>query len=374
MKNSSRFTDWILLLAVPAFFFLWKLAAFGLIGADEPRYAQVAREMLARHDWITPTLGGIPWLEKPPLYYWQAMIAYRLFGVSDWAARLPSVFDAFLMVLAVYWLSAALPAGVATRWRADTRNVSGHCRIRSRRFDRHAVDGNLHYRDVGVVRVVRERRKKISGELLWIFRFGDAGQGPGRAISCRGDDRNFCRAAEKRKDCAKDALDSRDIALAARSPCPGMCWCSCAIRSSFMNSSWSTIWRASESNLYHHPEPFWYYVPVTLLGWVPWSIIAIAALVARIAAVTQYQPADTSALVSADLDRLVVIFFSISQSKLPGYVLPAIPAGAILATRFIFAQSSERITTWLRFRSCGRARSAVRRAGFRGPGRSIPGA
>ena len=91
MKNSSRFTDWILLLAVPAFFFLWKLAAFGLIGADEPRYAQVAREMLARHDWITPTLGGVPWLEKPPLYYWQAMIAYRLFGVSDWAARLPSI-------------------------------------------------------------------------------------------------------------------------------------------------------------------------------------------------------------------------------------------------------------------------------------------
>ena len=89
MKNRSRFTDSILLLAIPAFFFLWKLAAFGLIGADEPRYAQVAREMLSRHDWVTPTLGGLPWLEKPPLYYWQAMLAYRLFGVSDWAARLP---------------------------------------------------------------------------------------------------------------------------------------------------------------------------------------------------------------------------------------------------------------------------------------------
>ena len=49
----------------------------GLLGADEPRYAQVAREMLARHDWITPTLGGKPWLEKPPLYYWQAMLSYE---------------------------------------------------------------------------------------------------------------------------------------------------------------------------------------------------------------------------------------------------------------------------------------------------------
>ena len=64
-----RLTDLLLLLAVPYFFFLWKLSSFGLIGADEPRYAQVTREMLSRHDWTTPTQGGITWLEKPPLYY-----------------------------------------------------------------------------------------------------------------------------------------------------------------------------------------------------------------------------------------------------------------------------------------------------------------
>src|ERR1700741_4405913 len=58
--------------------------------------------MLARHDWITPTLGGQPWLEKPPLYYWQAMLAYKIFGVSDWAARLPSAIDAMILVVAVY--------------------------------------------------------------------------------------------------------------------------------------------------------------------------------------------------------------------------------------------------------------------------------
>src|SRR6185295_12283836 len=84
------------------FLFFFGLAYFGLLGADEPRYAQVAREMLARHDWITPTLGGKPWLEKPALYYWQAMLAYSAFGVSDWAARLPSAIDATLMVIAAY--------------------------------------------------------------------------------------------------------------------------------------------------------------------------------------------------------------------------------------------------------------------------------
>src|ERR1700676_1658351 len=102
-KYPSRFaTDVVLLAGFCGFLFFFGLSYFGLVGADEPRYAQVAREMFSRHDWVTPTLGGKPWLEKPPLYYWQAMLAYSVFGVSDWAARLPSAVDATLMVIAVY--------------------------------------------------------------------------------------------------------------------------------------------------------------------------------------------------------------------------------------------------------------------------------
>ena len=82
-------TDFLLLVGFSAFLFFYGLGSFGLIGADEPRYAQVAREMLARHEWITPLLGGRPWLEKPPLYYWQAMLSYSVLGVSDVAARVP---------------------------------------------------------------------------------------------------------------------------------------------------------------------------------------------------------------------------------------------------------------------------------------------
>src|SRR2546430_6473616 len=89
-ERSRLLTDWLLLAGFCGFLFFFGLAHFGLVGADEPRYAQIAREMLARQDWITPTLDGKPWLEKPALYYWQAMLAYRIFGVSDWAARLPS--------------------------------------------------------------------------------------------------------------------------------------------------------------------------------------------------------------------------------------------------------------------------------------------
>src|SRR6202161_135733 len=110
MTNRTR-TDSLLLAGFCAFLFLYGLGQFGLIGADEPRYAQVAREMLERHDWITPALGGRPWLEKPPLYYWQAMLSYSVFGVSDWAARLPSAVDATLMVFAVYLFLKRLRPG-----------------------------------------------------------------------------------------------------------------------------------------------------------------------------------------------------------------------------------------------------------------------
>ena len=54
-----------------------------LVGPDEPRYAQVAREMFERGDWITPTLGGSSWFEKPALLYWLQIASYNIFGVSE---------------------------------------------------------------------------------------------------------------------------------------------------------------------------------------------------------------------------------------------------------------------------------------------------
>src|SRR5450755_3889885 len=101
--NPRTRTDALLLMAFCGFLFFYGLGAFGLLGADEPRYAQVAREMLDRSDWVTPTLQGKPWLEKPVLYYWEAMLSFRAFGVTDRAARLPAAFDAALLIAAVYF-------------------------------------------------------------------------------------------------------------------------------------------------------------------------------------------------------------------------------------------------------------------------------
>src|SRR3989440_4321491 len=117
--------DALVLAAFCAFLFFFGLGAFGLTGADEPRYAQIAREMFTRHDWIVPTLNGVPWLEKPALYYWEAIIAYRIFGVSDWAARLPSAIDATLMGLAVYFFLRRFRPGFELDGALMTASLAG---------------------------------------------------------------------------------------------------------------------------------------------------------------------------------------------------------------------------------------------------------
>ncbi len=88
------------------------------------------------------------------------------------------------------------------------------------------------------------------------------------------------------------------------------------------------------SNLFHHPEPFWYYVPVVLLGWVPWSIFAILALVVGIRRFRNPNQ-DTLRLFLLIWITVIILFFSISQSKLPGYILPAIPAGGLLISEYV---------------------------------------
>src|SRR5687768_4691529 len=80
---------WLLLALIIVFIYFFGLT-IPLLGPDEPRYAQVAREMYERGDWVTPTLGGHNWFEKPALLYWLQIVFFNLFGVSEFSARLGS--------------------------------------------------------------------------------------------------------------------------------------------------------------------------------------------------------------------------------------------------------------------------------------------
>ncbi len=85
-RDRGAVTALLLALLAGALFFTG-LGAVGLFDADEPAYAQAAREMLARGDWVTPTFNEVPRFDKPVLFYWLIMLSYSLFGVGELAVR-----------------------------------------------------------------------------------------------------------------------------------------------------------------------------------------------------------------------------------------------------------------------------------------------
>lgn len=97
-------------LAIGALTIIWFLIPIdrALSNPDEARYAEIPREMLVSGDWVTPRLNDLAYLEKPPLQYWATALAYKTFGVSEWSARLCMALSAWLDVVLVYLLARRL--------------------------------------------------------------------------------------------------------------------------------------------------------------------------------------------------------------------------------------------------------------------------
>src|SRR5450830_1824338 len=86
LYKSKAFVWTLLILFLLIWFYM--LGARTLVPSDEGRYAEMAREMVATHDWLTPRLNGIKYFEKPPLQTWMNAITFELFGLGEWQARL----------------------------------------------------------------------------------------------------------------------------------------------------------------------------------------------------------------------------------------------------------------------------------------------
>jgi len=337
VKNSR--TDWLVLAGFCCFLFFFGLASFGLVGADEPRYAQVAREMLARRDWITPTLGGKPWLEKPPLYYWQAMVAYSIFGVSDWAARLPSAVDATLMVVAVYLFLKWFRPGFQLEGALMTASAAGVVG-----FAR-AASTDMPLAAMFTIALLAWYAWHESAAKAYLALFyaclalGALAKGPVAPFLAAMIIVIFA-AAKNDFGSIWRTLWVPGVVLFLMVALP---W---HIAVQIKNPDFFRVFVLQHNlarfgtNLYHHPEPFWYYLPVVLLGLIPWAVFVVAALVETIRVwLTERQ----EMLGSEDaLNALLVIwlavpvvFFSFSQSKLPGYIVPALPAGTLLLAEYL---------------------------------------
>jgi len=342
-ERSRLLTDCLLLAGFCAFLFFFGLAHFGLVGADEPRYAQIAREMLARHDWITPTLDGKPWLEKPALYYWQAMLAYRMFGVSDWAARVPSAIDATLMVLAVYFFLRRFRPGFeldGALMTASLAGVIGFARASS-------MDMPLTAAFTVALLAWFAWYESGSKRFLALF-YACLGLG----MLAKGPVAPVLAAIV----IAVFSLAIRNAAVIARTLwVPGITLFLAVVLPWYVavqvrNPEFFRVFILEHNlarfrtNLYHHTEPLWYFVPVLLLGLIPWTMFVVAA--AMEAAQTWWQRRIVPGTESPNIFLVIwilipVIFFSMSQSKLPGYILPALPAGALLVAEYVRTRVAE---------------------------------
>ncbi len=338
VNSSSRLaTDILLLAGFCGIFFFFGLSYFGLVGADEPRYAQIAREMLTRHDWITPTLGGKPWLEKPVLYYWQAMVAYRIFGVSDWAARLPSACDATIMVVAVYVFLRRFRSGFHLDGALITASCAGVIG-----FAR-AASTDMPLAATFTIAMLAwyawfESRSRIY--LAWSYLFlglGVLAKGPVAVVLAVLLVTLFAMPNHESRLLRQTLwIPGIVIFLAAVLP-----W---YVAVQIRNPEFFRVFILEHNfarfgtNLYHHAEPFWYYLPVALLALLPWTVFVI---VAGFQGISEWRKRrDVEAGDSFNVFLVIwlivpLIFFSISQSKLPGYILPAVPAGSLLVAEYI---------------------------------------
>jgi 4-amino-4-deoxy-L-arabinose transferase-like glycosyltransferase len=346
LNPASRFSssrDWLLLAGFCGFLFFYGLASFGLIGADEPRYAQVAREMSAAHDWITPLLGGKPWLEKPPLYYWQAMLAYAAFGAGDWSARLPSAADASLMVAAIYLFLRRFCSGFeldGALMTASSAGVIGFARAASMDMPLAATLTMALLAWYGW----RDSGRRLHLALFYVFL--------GLGVLAKGPIAPFLAAAI----IVIFSLAMRDARLLRRTLwLPGI-FLFCAvvlpwyIAVEIRNPEFFRVFILEHNfarfgtNLYHHKEAFWYYLPVVLMAALPWTIFMVAALIDNLRAwwASGRKLSSEDALSAFLVIWLVVpvVFFSISQSKLPGYILPALPAATLLLCAYLREQAT----------------------------------
>lgn len=345
MIERRAFARELLLLACfCGYFFFFGLGYFGLIGADEPRYAQVAREMLARHDWVTPVLGGQPWLEKPPLYYWQAMVSYKIFGVSDWAARLPSAFDAALMIFAVYFFLRWFRAGIELDGALMTASMAAVIG-----FSR-AASTDMPLAAMFTIAMLcwyawyETGAKAYLADFYVFLALGMLAKGPVAPFLAALVISIFA-ATQKEIRIIWRTLWLPGILIFLLI---GLPW---YVLVQLHNPQFLHVFILQHNlerfgtNLYHHVQPFWYYIPVALLGLAPWVVFVVAAVVQAVREwkVSSQRPSLPDSLGPFLLIWLLIplVFFSISKSKLPGYILPALPAGTLLLAVYIRQQIAE---------------------------------
>jgi 4-amino-4-deoxy-L-arabinose transferase-like glycosyltransferase len=320
------------------------LSAFGLVGPDEPRYAAIARSMAATGDWVTPRLWGSPWFEKPVLYYWGAGIAMRIFGVSEFAARLPSAIAALLAVIAVSW-TALRSYGIAAAWFSALMLPTSVALIA---FARAASPDMLFAAFLTASMAVASEmlQKPRPGNVLRVafgFFLGAAvlAKGPA-AVILAGGATLLWAAMSRRWTAPFRFLHPLIIAVFCLTALPW--YVLCAMRNpDFLHVFiWEHNFQRYLTPVFEHRQPFWFFGAVFLVSIIPWLPFLIATLGDSKVSLESKKWHDSPALFIGCWSLFTIVFFSLSQSKLPGYILPAIPPAILLLAASVANQVQHR--------------------------------
>jgi 4-amino-4-deoxy-L-arabinose transferase-like glycosyltransferase len=317
----------------------------GLFTPDEGRYADIARSMLSTADWVTPRLNGIKYLEKPPLQYWATAGTFALFGVDEWTARLWPALTGFLGIVLTAFAGFRLAPN--SPWLLTASAVAGCWG--------YFLGGQFLTLDMGLTFFLTaamlgfalSRRADISLRaergwmvLAWV------------AVACAVLSKGMVGIVIPGLSLLVYLAIERDLSLLRRLHwLPGLCVFGAIVLPWFVlvqqrNPEFFDFFFIREHLEryllpdHHRPGPWWYFVPVLLVGLLPWTP-SIPDVFARAWA--------APARPGFNLDRflviwacVVVVFFSASHSKLPGYVLPAVPAILLLFARH-YPALSERL-------------------------------
>lgn len=335
----------VLFLVIVAFYF-YGLGQLPLLGPDEPRYAQVAREMFLHGDLITPTLGGQLWFEKPALLYWMMIGSYQLFGVSEWSARLPSAISGILTVAALFFVARRVERTTSDArlqglgfWTALATSSTLAIIVFSRAasfdivltmtitwslasFFLHELDRN-------------HRQKLLLGFYLFIglslLAKGFIGLVIPIAVAVA---YYILRRQPPERKTVLSFLWGLPLALivAAAWYAPVIVRHGQPFIDQFI---WQHQFARYVSNNYRHPGPVYYYLAILVPLTLPWTAFLIGGLARALSWVWRPASADedpAKKLVALSFVWLLfpLVFFTFSSSKLPGYILPSLPAAALL--------------------------------------------
>lgn len=361
----------ILLFIVFILFYFHGLGHLPFIGPDEARYAQVAREMFLHRDWITPTLAGYLWFEKPALLYWLLIVAFKLLGTSEWAARAASALCGLLTVAAVFWIArrterseiAGLDSGFGVPnssyrsigfWSALVAGTSGGLIAFSRAvsFDiivTMTIAWALALFFGAELEIGQKSRRRLLAGFYFAIGLSLLAKGlvgfviPFGVIGAYYTLRGKAPARALRLSILWGLPLSLALAAVWYGP---MFWKHGALF--FDEFIIKHHFARYATNKYHHPAAIYYYLEILPLLALPWSAFLVDGILKARKAFWKGSDDPVSKLQTFALAWILLplIFFSLSSSKLPGYILPGLPAVALIAGLRLAQCNAEIKTNW----------------------------